>query len=385
MQITRIRAKSVVMSGAIIFASILGVLAYTSFGSAPHAMVDLEEEWARAISQYRIEPVFPPEEDVAVGDIFVQLVDDSDPSGSVGEVVGQKTNFRARSVKIDHVDVRSELDAYYRKLPVFSQTGIASAQATNCSNGDSTIVEENCSPHNLFRGSRRDLPIAAFASSSLLHSSSAQTEVSGRWRSWFSFGRSAEQMSHIDLPLVETYGLPSRQAMRVLREYCRDHHDYSEPYGSAVKVCSSKNIRQHLVPLMQNSDQKKRLFAEIVDLQTGGYKYVVTVRIIMVSRVYLARAIHNRTKVGTTHSGAGGSGQTGQFPGITGSGQMELTTADQSKLEVPNLEERRQSRGRSDIGGSMRVASTASQDIVTSGVYLRPVAVGYRYVEYDLN
>src|SRR5437763_967851 len=81
--------------------------------------IDVEKQWAGAIAQYGIEPVFPPEEDFAVGDLFVSIVSDDDPDENILNRVTEHTPFRARSVKLDHVDVREALEKIYRELPFF--------------------------------------------------------------------------------------------------------------------------------------------------------------------------------------------------------------------------------------------------------------------------
>src|SRR5271156_5444212 len=96
-------AGFIVVAGAIVLAVILLTR------PKPASSVDVEKQWRDAVSQYGIEPVFPPEEDFAVGDLFVEVVDDTDPDQSV-QKVGSSSSFRSRSVKVDHIDVREQLE-----------------------------------------------------------------------------------------------------------------------------------------------------------------------------------------------------------------------------------------------------------------------------------
>lgn len=67
----------------------------------------LEAAWADAVARYGLEPVFPPQEDLAVGDLLAVVVadDDSDPV-SADKKVDRKSPLLKRSVKLAHIEVR---------------------------------------------------------------------------------------------------------------------------------------------------------------------------------------------------------------------------------------------------------------------------------------
>ena len=84
----------------------------------------LEENWNHTIQRLGIEPVFPPEEDLAVGDIFAVAVGiDKDARLQFAPEWAQfykGETFLKRSVKLAHIDVREALDEAYAILPVFT-------------------------------------------------------------------------------------------------------------------------------------------------------------------------------------------------------------------------------------------------------------------------
>ncbi len=72
------------------------------------------ESWGESITPLGIEPIFPPAEDVSVGDVYVVLT-------AQNERV-QSSALLGRSMKITHIDMSTDIEDEYRKLPVFPDT-----------------------------------------------------------------------------------------------------------------------------------------------------------------------------------------------------------------------------------------------------------------------
>src|SRR4051794_21742581 len=79
------------------------------------------QQWNEAISRLGIEPVYPPQEDIAVGDVFVILTNDE-----LNEV--EKEPLAGRSMKIWHVDMTTKLENAYADIYRFPETPDAPAQ-----------------------------------------------------------------------------------------------------------------------------------------------------------------------------------------------------------------------------------------------------------------
>ena len=73
------------------------------------------EEWNATISKLGIDPVFPPEEDVAVGDIYAVLDDSEDGQPS-------RTALALRSIKLTHQDLTSNIENAYKGSYLFPNT-----------------------------------------------------------------------------------------------------------------------------------------------------------------------------------------------------------------------------------------------------------------------
>jgi hypothetical protein len=320
--------------------------------------LDPEGQWSRAIAQYGIEPVFPPEEDFAVGDLFVQIVRDEDPDPSARGKVEESTAFRATAVKLDHIDVRPELDEIYAKLPFFGEL----ASETGSGQTDP----------GLFRHQRKALPIAAFPGVTVSGTQQAAGRLSGMGLGLFGFAASNENLERLELPAIETYGLPSVAAQTALNQYC------SATYTKTI--CSEETARRYLRPLVGD-----RILAQYLDPRDLKPHYPIKIRLFMVSRVYLARAIINQVRFGRAESGnlqlsAGErSVEPPRPPPTLGTGGDAVGSVTELQKRIDDLEKR--------ISGSPQAAagsfgSSFSRQLGLDQSFARPVTIGYRSVSY---
>ena len=81
--------------------------------------VNLEDEWANTIRKIGIEPVFPPEEDLTVGDVLAVVVKDNKPDADTDDVkITAQLRSPKRAIKLAHIDVRDALIETYALLPL---------------------------------------------------------------------------------------------------------------------------------------------------------------------------------------------------------------------------------------------------------------------------
>src|SRR3954466_5989385 len=84
------------------------------------AEASIEENWIRTIKNLGVNPIFPPEEDLVVGDVLAVVVGDVDIDSHEQTNAIAKRALITRAVKLAHVDeVKDELDLAYGGLPVF--------------------------------------------------------------------------------------------------------------------------------------------------------------------------------------------------------------------------------------------------------------------------
>jgi hypothetical protein len=208
---------------------VIGVrwLASPPSNQVTHEDQSLEAQWNKANEQLGIEPVYPPAEDLSVGDLLAEVIQDDQRDPNAGNVgpskVGASTPFLRKSVKLAHIDVTKELNEVYAELPFFPEVDASAtastAQPSVAAQGD---LERARTPSLAFRsdGSRTILPRAAFPGFTIFHSGSAAAGLSAGSGGLFHFGASGENSQKLEVRLVETYGLPNISADIALRAYC---------------------------------------------------------------------------------------------------------------------------------------------------------------------
>src|SRR3954451_155554 len=104
----------------VLIAAAAGVLGLRWLTSDPlqesTEVVNLEDEWANTIRKIGIDPVFPPEEDLTVGDVLAVVVKDNKPDAEGDAKITAQTPLPKRAIKLAHVDVREALTKSYELL-----------------------------------------------------------------------------------------------------------------------------------------------------------------------------------------------------------------------------------------------------------------------------
>ena len=92
----------------------------------PEKNTNLEEQWDSTIRRLGIgiQPVYPPQEDIAVGDVFATVVDTGHTPYAALEQLSEF--FSGKSVKLGHAEVSKMLDDAYQGIPLFPDTAPAS-------------------------------------------------------------------------------------------------------------------------------------------------------------------------------------------------------------------------------------------------------------------
>jgi hypothetical protein len=263
----------IMIAGAIV----VGVMFLTRPSLEPPSLVYVEERWRDAVRRYGIEPVFPPEEDFAVGDLFVEVVDDTDPDQSAAKL---QSSFRSRSVKVDHVDVREQLEKLYGMVPVFGDAAPPGAPMPG-----------------LFAAVRHALPIAALpdvnASSTNAASAGSSGGLTGSLFGMIGLAASSQTQEKTAFRSMVTYGLTSVLAERTLDEYCSN--------ATTKDNCTEAVARRHIRSIVG-----PRADAQYIDPRNPlKSKYALTIRFFMVSRVYLTSGIITQTQLARALGGGG--------------------------------------------------------------------------------
>jgi hypothetical protein len=369
--------KAFGMAAAFVVVAVAGFFAIRGLSSAPTERKDIEDAWGDAIGQFKIEPVFPPEEDVTVGDVLAYVTGEQiyarfmvqDPKS-----IDKRTPSVKRSVKIAHVDVREELEKTYAELAVFP--GVLKAPV-NETPGAGQHASPPHSVGRLFAGGQvleSDLPRAAFARLKGSFSSTAGGALSAYDQAQASFSGNSQGTEEFQLSNVSTYGLPSARALKKLHEYCKKDDTKDD--------CNEATYRHYLWPILGD-----RIYLKNLD-ESGNEVYAIDIQLVIINRVYLARSIMHRRLTGRSEGG-------GFFAGLFSGGKDSLpqeqppspnTSAaptDQTlQKQIEDLK-KQMSRMQQHGGGISTQQSASDESEFNTGLLDRPVAFGFRYVTYD--
>lgn len=328
--------------------------------------------WNRTIGQLGIEPVFPPEEDVHVGDIYAVI--------TRGDVA-----FLGRAIKLTHVDMSAALAATYSKLPTFPNTA-------KRPNHDEDFWEQTPSEGDLFKsGPRRTLSLVAFPGFSVRRARDAEAGVTtgGGWiAGLFGAGRNSQEVEEVRIPAAETYGVGALLAAGQLAAFCE---------GPMSGVCTEAGARNVLS--MQVGDD---IWKPEVDADTGQPtgRYAMGVEVALINRVYLTRSIvHLRGSNDARGTAAGIAARLNDAldrsptaPTTSGEARADArrgaTDPDRAALHAALEDQRERIKAiAADLsatlpGGVVSVAAVDSKQVALKQTFPRPVAIGFRAVRW---
>ena len=316
-------------------------------------------------------PIFPPEEDLVVGDVLAVVVGDVDiDSHEQTNAVARKA-FVNRSVKLAHVDVAAALDTAYQNLPVFPATV-------------GTILPLRSGVARTFSDAvlLGNLPRAAFPRLKIQGVSNAAGGLSADGRGSASYGAASQRVEEFELSDVRAYGLPSVAALQLFDAYCAKLE--------TADVCLEATARKHLQRVVGDHINQR-----YVDSRSGDYRYALEVEIVMVYRVYLTGSITDLRRTEDNKKG----GLMALWP--FGSSQSAAPAAPAAPVAVPastpatgdtagqiqalnnKLAEIERKLAGVKNGGTLNYEFFFGNEFSLEGKFERPVAIGYRGVKHD--
>jgi len=196
--------------------------------ATPQISQHVDEEWNGTIGRLGIEPIYPPQEDIAVGDIYLFITDD--------DTSGPPLPLPARSLKLWHVDLTEEINNAYKELYVFPDT-LPRPKET------AAIWQQKIADPRVFQtgSDRKTLPLVLFPGFSFGQLRSGS--IGANWLSaalGFGAGGAGQGETQLELriPFAETYGVPNLVATAYLDQFCQDAR--SRP------VCTEEGARRQL-------------------------------------------------------------------------------------------------------------------------------------------
>jgi hypothetical protein len=248
---------------------------------------DIIADWNRTISRLGIEPVFPPEEDIYVGDIIAVVTEDhlgDTPLRADGKkatpTLSADNPLLNRAVKIDHYDMSSILKEFYEQLPVFSTSTTRPAT-------DREIWDQKSDSAAFVPAEHKTLALAAFPAFTIKTSNTGSGDLSIPLIGKLRFSRGQSDSEELEIAFAETYGIPTVIAAAILDRYCQD------PFSQAA--CVEGNVRKHLSFVMGD---------DVTALLPGTNRYRLEIQLHLVYRAYLTRAINRRLVANVTREAA---------------------------------------------------------------------------------
>jgi hypothetical protein len=333
----------------------------------PFADASIEENWDRTIKGLGVAPIFPPEEDLVVGDVLAVVTRDVDLDSHERTDAFARKAFVNRSVKLAHVDVSQALDAAYQNLPVFPATvgtvlplrsGVARAFS------DAVLLA--------------NLPRAAFPRLKIQGVSSAAGAISAGGSGAASYAAGSQRVEEFELSDVRAYGLPSVVALKLFDAFC------AKP--ETADVCQEATARKHLQRVVGD-----HVIQRFVDDRSGDYRFALEVEIVMVYRVYLTGSITDLRRTEDNRKGGlmalwpFGSSQSASAATVSAaaSGPAAGDTAAQIQALNDKLAEVERKLAGVKNGGAVNYESFFGNESSLEGKFERPVAIGYRGVKHD--
>lgn len=337
--------------------------------SAGSPQTSIEENWNATIRSMGVSPIFPPEEDLVVGDVLAVVAGDLDPDPIAQADKETRRSFVSKSVKLAHINVSPQLDDAYSSLPVFPEAFPADTQSPY-----RNLVARKFSDAVVLG----NLPRAAFPRLKIQGINAAAASLAVAEGRAADYASASQNLEEFELSDVRTYGLPSVTALALLKTFCESNGD----------VCQEATARKHLERVVG-----PRINNRYVNLKSSQSEYAMTVEVVMVYRVYLTSSIVDLRRSEGARRGffsalwPFGSSQQPQnanaaqpSPSSAGDRSNDL---DPIKAMSNRIDELQRKVSSIQSGASLGYESLFGNESSLEGRFQRPVAIGYRSVKND--
>ena len=333
---------------ALLIAAGFALFVVRPFGSSSPVRTseDVAAAWNQGIGRLGILPVFPPTEDLFVGDVWAVVAD------------SEETPLLGKSVRIGHINLRSEL-LLATEQPVFADTAELEKGAPFRKQDRQERV----------RGTEPDarisLALAAFPGISIDHSLRAGAAASAGG-GWFAAGRNQMDHEQIRIKAAETYGISTISAIMKFDDWCTD-----EATG-----------------ILCNDAMARRALAYAVNdrvLATKNGKFTTRLQLQLVTRVFLTREIEHARIVGSANGAKLESSANLAKAEVPAPSPVPSAETDSSKRVASALDNLARTLSAPDANIA-RISSMRSDgvEISMNEVFVRPIVFGYRAVTIAL-
>jgi hypothetical protein len=353
--------------------AVTGILYVVGILGGPSKKVEVENDtvatdWNEAVKKLNIEPIYPPQEDVYVGDIYATIS-------------GGSKNFLGRSMKLWHVNLNAAIQRAYQDLPVFPTTSPVPDK-------EGQVWQQETAELLFSPAQRKSLSLVAFPSFVVRHARSASAGASsGIWSGIFGANRDSDETEELRFPRAETYGINATEATAALIGFCEAER--SKP------ICSDTGVRQMLSMVVGDEIWKPAVDSR--GKQTS--KYAISVELVLINQVYLTRSIVRVHSINSRQAQIAqivskvqelGNQPTPvptpspspvkQDAGNEAQPPNQNSAADEQRQKITELQKSINELNKSGAGATLTAAASDGATIALNQVYPRPIVIGVRGV-----
>jgi hypothetical protein len=308
--------------------------------------------WNKSIARLGLQPVFPPSEDIFVGDVWAVVVEDA---------LDSSLPLLGKAVRVDHIDFRKDILAEAKGRPVFEDTADLKKDEAFRRQGRKETTPDT--------GESIALALAAFPGITISYATQSAGTVGSSWGS-LGGGKRSQQTEEIRIPIAETYGVSARVGYIGFDKWCKTPETKTR--------CTDQFVRNLFAFTIDNRVLEKR--------EDG--QYGTRLQLSLVTRVFLAREIEQRRQIHDDR------GLLVQIPIRTGkagdSSPTEATTVAASSqpppatpLDAADHMVAAAAAG-TKAGSKFSILSADGVEVGIREVFQRPVAFGFRTVNFTL-
>jgi hypothetical protein len=309
---------------------------------------DIATLWSESVSRLGIEPLFPPQEDFHVGDVYVVISAYDDEDGVTREKGPDRPLLR-KSAKIGYINLR-DISMGTPEAPVFAPTRMNDA-------GDRASLnqqrEEVVYTPEAQRAVDARIKVSVVSFPAITVRSSTGSGAS--WDDWLplSASRTLANEEVITIKSAESYGASTVEATLALNKWC------NEP---KTRLACTDAFARKILGYTTNS--------KVLDVRNNKYVYRISLK--LVTQVYLMREIDFKR---TTDGGVNAS--MGRYE-AKDEGASDEAKANAGPVAEPAANEQQNSnsiRHRRFAGTTMAIGNVT---------YPRPVVFGFKSVTFSL-
>jgi hypothetical protein len=302
---------------------------------------DVATAWNDSIAKLGILPVYPPAEDLYVGDVWAVIAHSED------------SPLLGKAVRVGHIDLRREI-LQSAAPAIFSDTAELAA-GSKLRKQDPKEAAPGA-PDN-----RIVLSLAAFPGITITHGVKSTGAAGASGSGWFGAQRDDSSVEQISIKSVETYGISPVDGVLKLDAWCS--------VAENKRYCADSSVRKILAFTVSD---------KVLGTKNGEYTSRIELR--LVTRVFLMREIEHRRAL---NSAAGGVLQVLADP------LKEPAVKDGAPKPEAPAEEAAAAVGRNlaasgSTGAKIALLHNDGTEMRLAEVFQRPLAFGFRAVTIAL-